>query len=233
MSTTKKKKRLTRNKFPTVHVLTVDEVVDLDTLIDFLNSRVGTPRPLAKEKGGVSKQATTFFESYPNAEWRALTDLATWAKVKNKHLSMVQLVGSWRYAYEDGFMNILMNNSSTNDEITLQELLKTVDDEGVRRRMIGASTATERDQIYQTFRDTFDDIRDVDIHKDDTDPLADYGLATGQAVKVRMSAADIPEVGTIVGLTGTRLDVYLKGQTVPVPLDLVQVRQDGEWENLL
>ena len=229
MSTTKKK-RLTNNKHNNVHLLMVDEVVDLDSLIDFLNSRTGSPRPLAKEKGAVSKHAKAFFEEYPDAEWRALTDLATWARAKNKHLSMIQLVGSWRYAFEDGYMRILGDGSSTNDDLTLSEMLKHVDDEDVRNRMMAAATASDRDVIYETYRSTFDG---CDISPTPEDPLADLGLATGQAVKVRFSPADNPVAGTIVGLAGNRLEVYARGETLPVPFDLVQVRRDGEWEGLL
>jgi hypothetical protein len=222
--------RVTNNKYKTVHMLSVDEVIDLDTLCSFLNSRCGAPLPTAKDKGAVSKNAVVFFESYPDAEWRALTDLANWSKAKNKHLSMVQLVGSWRYAFEDGFMRILQADSSTNDETTLREMLKSVEDPATRERMINASTATARDEAYQTYHDTFA-AGDVDAGQDD--PLKGYGLATGQAVKVRLSAADTAIVGTVVGLVENRLSVYLRGQEVPVPFHLVQIRQDGEWIDLL
>lgn len=211
-------------------MLSVDEVVDLDTLCSFLNSRCGAPLPLARDRGAVSKQAKAFFKSYPDAEWRALTDLANWAKAKNKHLPMVQLVASWRYAYEDGFMRILERDSSTNDEATLKEMLKSVDDRSVRDRMINAATATARDEIYQTYHQTSEA---ADVAPGQDDPLADLGLATGQAVKVRLSAADNPTTGTAVGVTDNRLVVYLRGQEVPVPLHLVQVREDGEWIDLL
>ena len=222
--------RVNNNKYKTVHMLTADEVVDLDTLCSFLNARCGAPLPLARDKGAVSKKAKEFFDNYPDAEWRALTDLATWAKAKQKHLNMIQLVASWRYAYADGYMRILAANSSTNDERTLREMLKNVDDPKVRDRMILASTATARDQIYETYHQT-SEAKDVSPAQDD--PLADYGLAKGQAVKVRLSAADTPIVGTVVGMTDNRLTVYLKGEEVPVPFHLVQTRQDGEWENLL
>lgn len=224
------KPRLMRNRFTNVHMLQVDEVVDLDSLIDFLNSRVGTPRPLAKDKGVVSKHAKEFFKQYPEADWRALTDLANWARAKNKHLNMIKLVASWRYAYEDGYMRILQRGNSTNDDDTLQEMLKNVSDHDVRQQMIGAATKTDRDRVYEMYRQR-DEIADVE--PEDDDPLSDFGLARGQAVKVRLSPADLPITGTILGLKENRLRVYVKGQDVPVPFDLVQIRVNGQWEDLL
>lgn len=167
------KSKLYRNKYPTVHTLSVDEVVDLDTLIDFLNTRAGIPRPLAKDKGAVSKKAQEFFDSYPDAKWRALTDLATWAKVKRKRVDMIQLVGSWRHAYKDGFMHILENGSSTNDDTTLHQMLKNVDDEHVRSQMTNAATATERDSIYQTYLDSSGP---SDVSHSEDDPLESMGI---------------------------------------------------------
>jgi len=224
------KPRLNRNKFTNVHTLQVDEVVDLDSLIDFLNARTGTPRPLAKDKGAVSKRVKEFFKEYPDADWRALTDLANWNNAKNKHLTMVQLVSSWRYAYEDGYMRILGRGNSTNDDATLQELLKSVADGDVRQRMIGAATSTDRDRIYEEYRSRDEE---VEVAAEPGDPLGDLGLAKGQGVKVRLSPADLPMVGTITGLEGNRLNVYVRGETVPVPFDLVQVRVNGEWESML
>lgn len=211
-------------------MLTPDEVVDLKTLMSYLNSRCGAALPLAKEKGAVKKHADAFFESYPNAEWRALTDLANWANAKGKHLNMIKLVGSWRYAYEDGYMRILDRGNSTNDDRTLREMLKNVADPHVREQMMNAATATARNEIYETYHRS-NEAADVSPGQDD--PLAEYGLATGQAVKVRLTAADIPVVGTAIGLDDKRLLVYLKGEEVPIPFHLVQVREDGEWSNLL
>lgn len=221
--------RVNPNKYNNSHMISVDEVVDLASLMDYLNSRCGAPIPTAKDKGLVSKHAESFFKSYPDADWRALTDLATWAKAKNKHLSMPMLVGSWRYAYQDGFLMIL-SRGGTNDYETLREMLKSVDDPDVRERMINASTATYRDEIYESYHKTNETVH---VPPAEEDPLSDLGLATGQAVKVRLSAADLPVIGTVVGLSEKRLRIYLKGQEIPVPLDLVQVRVDGEWIDLL
>lgn len=224
--------RLNTNKFHSTHMLTVDEVVDLDTLIDFLNSRCGSPLPLKKDRGIVSKNAKSFFESYPDAEWSALTDLAVWAKTKNKHLSMVQLVGSWRYAYQDGFMRILQRGGSTNDDLTLRNMVRGINDEEVRTRMVNAPTSTARDEIYQDYLESSTEAG-VPV-KSLNDPLMGYGLGTGQVVKVRLSAADNQQYGTVIGLSGdNRLLVYVNGEELPVRFDLVYVRNNETWECLL
>lgn len=226
--------RLTTNKFHSTHMLTVDEVHDLDSLIDFLNSRCGSPLPLKKEKGVVGKLAKEFFDSYPHADWRALTDLATWARVKRKRLSMVQLVGSWRYAYEDGFMIILDRGSSTNDDEMLHEMLKSVEDPEVRSRMMTSTSAAVRDEIYRAYHDTFEDqTRSEVAASDKDDPLRDFGLSVGQVVKVRLSAADPQETGTVKGMSDdNRLLIYLRGETYPIDWELVYVRSNGTWESI-
>lgn len=227
--------RLNTNKYHDVHLLTVDEVVDLNTLIDFLNSRVGAPLPTVRDKGAVSKQAQSFFESYPDASWRALTDLATWARVKRKHLSMVQLVGSWRYAYQDGFMQILERGGSTNDDETLHVLLKGVDDPHVRETMSNALTKKARDEIYNAYLATRPE-SEVAVEEPSSDPVQEYGLSTGQVVKVRFNAADELTLGTIVGLSGDsppRPLVYMRGESLPVDWESVYVRNDGAWECLI
>ena len=229
-------RKLTTNKYHNIHMLDVDEVVDLDSLIDFLNSRCGSPIPTKKDKGVVSKMAKDFFESYPDADWRCLTDLATWAKVRNKHLSMDRLVCSWRYAYQDGFMLLLQRGGSTNDDATLALMLQNVNDQAIRDQLTCAATSTARDEIYKAFLDTSEKVGiNAGSEVDDTpDPLTDYGLKTGQTIKVRMSASDNPEYGTVVRLSDDdRLIVYIRGRELPVEFDLVYIRRGKEWECLL
>ncbi len=208
-----------------------DLVQDYQTLLDYAHQMLGTPYPLAKEHAGVRKVVKQFMEEYPDTgSYQALTDVVRWAKHRKKHLSMVQLFSSYRYAYQDGFM-IILDRGDMNDDTTLVVILKNVTDEAVRTRMIAATTAGIRNQIYNTYLEEQEWETPEPEEPKDQPLLQGLGLYIGQPVQYRVTVARRSDLGTVLGEDGDNVIVY-DGINRSIAPNLIRVRRSGEWVSI-
>ena len=204
-------------------MLTVDDVVDTESLMEYARQQIGTPLPKAKERPAVNKVVKTFFEQYPDATHQCLTDVVRWAQIKKRHYDMKMLMSCWRYAYEDGFM-VIMENAGTNDDETLRKLLPNVRDPEIRKRMTAASTAKLRDQIYQDYL-ALD--YDADSEAEPEGQSLMKGVVAGEVVQYRISMAEPWRTGTAVGVVDDDLEVRDGGRTIRAKF--VRRRMEGDW----
>jgi hypothetical protein len=204
-------------------MLTIDEVVDEQSLIEYAHMVLGTPYPTQKQIPTLRKTLKQFFKDYPDANYRCLTDVVVWARARHKHLDMVRLFGSYRYAYQDGYMRILERGGRSNDDETLGKLLVNVTDPKVRERMAAAATAAARDEIYEHY------ISLPDVTSEKSSRNLRQGLTEGQVVRYRLSLADPLKYGTIVGSRESKVLVHGSGQDLEMAPHMIYVRKDGEW----
>lgn len=227
--------RLLTNRVKFARPLTVEDVTDADSLVEYAHYILGTPYPNAKERVALNSILKQFFKDYPDANFRCLTDVVTWAKARNKHFDVAKLFGCYRYAYQDGFMSILEAGGSTNDDATLARLLENVDDPHVRSRMIAAASSTTRDEIYEHYlssRETEDRNGSKNLPHLTPPYLADLGLREGEVVCFKVSLSDPLKYGTVVGHTDTKVLVYSSGEELPLSPHMVYQRKDGAWQPL-
>lgn len=225
--------RITKNELPSGRKMNPSHVQSYETLLDYAHQLLGTPYPYAKDHAAVRKQINTFMEQYPETgTYQALTDVVRWAKHRKKHLSMVQLFGSWTFAYQDGFMKIL-ERGDINDDSTLSAMLKNVDDQETRHRMIAALTSEVRNEIYEIYlAERQWDVGQVTEEDVEHHPLLEeLGLYVGQVVQYRVSGSQPADLGTIIGEDGDNVIVY-NGMNRAIPPGLLQTRKNGTWSKI-
>jgi len=225
--------KISKNRQKFGKSLTVDEVVDYDSLCEYAHYILGTPYPRSKDHAKVRTVLKKFFEDYPDAEYRAMTDVITWAKARKKHLSMEALFAAYRFAYQDGYMRILTNKGSTNDQKTLSAMLASVSDSGVRDAMTTATSASVRDAIFDDYLRETDggdspSKRGVDSHP----LLTSLGLFVGQVVSYYVVPSATMRYGTVIGAVDDFIKVHSSGEVVHLPAYMLSVRRAGQWENL-
>lgn len=215
---------ISKNRQHYVKALEVDEVVDLNTFAEYALRRGGVPRPKASEFSAIQKVVDGFFEQFPSASYSALTDLVRWMKTKPKHYTLKELVGCWQLAHSDGFMKIL-ERGSTNDDTTLAKLLAGVEDEVVRRKLMLAASATERDEIYRLYLEQTDIPQPKDVHP----TLNSFELFVGQVVQCRLSPVDNIDYGIVLGEENGRVIVQFRGKPTHLEAKLLKVRCAESW----
>jgi len=213
-------------------MITPEDVVDLNSWADYAHQKLGVAHPTAKLLPALHKIANGFFEEYPDATWLALVDVVRWAKHtrKVKHFDIEKLLGSWKYAHQDGYMRILAR-LGTNDEETLREMLKSVHDNHYADRMKIARTATERDEVYQEYL-TATDGGDLPTYEDTSPVFTSPLLRGGMVVRYRLTVADYPRMGTLLRQDNEKLVIYTGDREVALEVKLLQVKIDGSWEPL-
>ena len=223
---------LTQNRQKFIKMLTPEEVVDLDSWMEYAHQTLGVAIPNQKVKSGLHKVSKEFFELHPDATWLALVDVVRWGQTsrKTKHYDMIELLSSWKYAHEEGFMRILAR-MGTNDEETLHEMLKSVHDPFYADRMKVARTSTDRDEVYQEYLAVTDG-GETPTYEDTTESFGHPGLKQGQVMRYRLSVADHPRMGTLLRQDGDKLVIYTGEREVALPPKLLQVKIDGNWEAL-
>lgn len=221
--------RLNRNRFRYSSILNVDDVIDLESLLVYFNQHYGSPLPTVEDKKKAGAATKKFFESYPDAEWSALTDLVTWAKSKRgrRRYSGAELAQSWRYAYQDGFM-LILQRGGTNNDAELATLLENVSDDEVRTQMINAPSATARSYIYHTYLSSLKSESEPTVIRfgdEESHPAAVEGQT------VRIEAGSKHQYGIVSKVLDNKLEVRVNYDTVVVPFDAVKFRIDGAWSS--
>lgn len=221
--------RLNQNRQRFVKLLTPDDVVDMDSWIDYAHQKLGIAFPTAKTKPALLKIAKEFFEEHPDATWHALVDVVRWAKHtrKSRHFDIHELLASWKYAHQEGFMTILAKVGS-NDEEELRELLKSVDSPYFSDRMKMAQTITERDEVFQEYLES----RNLPAYEDTSPEFEDARLRTGLVIRYRLSVAEEPRVGTLLRQEDDKYVIYTGDREVALPPRLLSFKIDGEWKTL-
>lgn len=220
--------RLSNNRTKFNRLLTVDDVTDTNSLCRYAHQTIGSAIPTAKDMPAVNKTVREFLEMHPDASVNALTDVVQWAKFRKKHLSMVQLFGSWKYANQDGFMTILSRGGSNDDE-TLSTLLRSVSDKNTRERMIAATTGAERDSVHKAY------LEEIDQKPEESDEekiTLNWGLSVGQVSEVQLSLMEKPRYAVIVDTTDDKVIVHLEGQSREIKPHLVKIRDGKEWKQI-
>jgi hypothetical protein len=227
--------RLTENRQKFVKQLTPEEVVDMDSWVDYAHQKLGIAFPTAKTKPALNKIAKEFFEEHPEATWRCLVDVVRWAKHtrKSRHFSIQELLGSWRYAHEQGFMTML-SRIGMNDEETLKEMLKSVDSPYFSDRMKMARTAEDRDEVMREYEASLIDKADkLSTYEDTPVQFADCRLRMGMMVRYRLTLAEEPRVGTLLREEdGGEYRIYTGDREIRLPSRLLSFKIDGAWETL-
>lgn len=127
-----------------------EEVVDHNTLFDYAIQNLGIPMPTHVDKGKAMKQLKKFFAFYPNVEYDSWVHVVEWAKTKKKKfLSLNDFVGSFRFAYMDGWMPELDNSETDDLEDKIQWALTEEKDPEWRRRFIVTRGDDNRAELYQ------------------------------------------------------------------------------------
>jgi hypothetical protein len=219
-------KRANPNKARFNRPVTVDDVVDHLTLFNFAHQRVGTAHPTAKDAAAAGKIINDFLEQHPETTIKALTDVVKWAKAKKRHYGIVQLLGCWRYAQQDGYMTIL-ERGSTNDADTLAVLLESVSDPSIRNRLIAAPTAAARDELFAAYMEA----TEGGEAPTEAQELS-HGLSVGQVVKVQFSLADQPRFGSVLDTADGKVLVHTEGERRSVHPRLIQVKDGESWTPL-
>lgn len=226
--------KISKNRQKFAHSLTVDEVVDYDSLCEYAHHLLGTPYPKSKEHAIVRKVLKGFFEDYPDANYKTLTDVVTWAKARSRHYEMHELFACYRYAYKDGYMRILTNGGSTNDGETLSAMLQNVSNDETRERMVAAPSAMSRDNIYNEYiLSTEGGVSSGTAKEPIPHPLLDsLGLFVGQVLQYRIVPSDAGTYGTVVGEQEEFIRVYNSGVVLHLSAFMISVRKAGTWTTL-
>lgn len=213
-------------------MLNPEDVVDMDSWIDYAHQKLGVAYPTAKTKPAMLKMSTQFFEAHPDATWHALVDLVRWAKHtrKTRHYDIQELLGSWQYAHQEGYMTIL-SRLGTNDDETLNEMLKSVHDPVYADRMKIARTATERNEVYAEYLEATDGGQPV-INDDTSPEFDDLRLSSGMVMRYRLTVAEQPKMGTLLRQDGDNLVIYTGDREVSLPPRLLSIKIDGAWDYL-
>lgn len=220
--------RISANRVQIARMLHEQDVHDIDTWIEYADQRLGVPYPLSKERPGLQKIFNDFMEQHPDGDWHCMVDVVRWARAKKKRIGIIELLASWKYANEQGFMQILQRGGS-NDGETLAELLKAVTIQSYRDRMMVARTARERDEVYHEYLQVTNGGSAIETDDTTSAVFEDDRLSSGLVVRYRMSLADAPRLGTLLRQDGAKLVVYVGDHEVALAPRLLQIREDGAW----
>lgn len=129
--------------------ISVEEVVDLESFCSYARQVAGVPYPTKANLGAARKEMKQLFEMYPKLTWKAMCQVVLWAKIKKKRYAhIVQLIRSYRWAYQDGFLPEL-DAVNEDDELTIniESALERETDPEWRRRL-SVSRGPGRKVVY-------------------------------------------------------------------------------------
>lgn len=85
-------------------------VVSETTLFTYCRQVVGVPYPSGKDIGAAKKIINDIWSNHPHitGDYELLANIANWASARKKRYATIAgLLGSWRYAYQDGYLEAL------------------------------------------------------------------------------------------------------------------------------
>lgn len=85
-------------------------VITETTLFMYCRQVVGVPHPSGKDIGAAKKIINEIWSLYPHVrgDYKLLANIADWASARKKRYATIAgLLGSWRYAYQDGYLEEL------------------------------------------------------------------------------------------------------------------------------
>lgn len=123
------------------HIIEPTEVDDVVSLARFMHQRLGSAPLRAKDIPVVKKQLKEFFDSYPNAGWRALVGTVDWCRAKNKRPARTQnLFQLVPFAWSDKAIELRPPVLKLSDSLLdrLAAAIEQEDDPAWRRMLVGA-----------------------------------------------------------------------------------------------
>lgn len=133
-------------------VVLVEDVNDYRSWATYASQTAGIPYPTQKSIAETRKEVNKLFEMYPNLTWRGMCQLPLWAKHKRKRFATAaQLVRSYNYAFQDGFMPELEMDYAHKlmDQKIAAALLVETSPEWRRRLM--AARGPQRETTYEAW----------------------------------------------------------------------------------
>lgn len=122
---------------------------------EYAQQTLGVPWPTAKDLVILRKKAKDFFEHYPDADWRTLCRVVSWAANRKRRYSRVwMLVEDFRKAWASGALPELDPNTrrSGTVEEEIFKALETETDETWRRRLLLAQGAMQQEEVLAAWR---------------------------------------------------------------------------------
>ena len=116
--------------------VTRSEVSGIRSFAAYASQELGIPYPTKSHLFSTKALIDDLFELYPELSWNSLCGLVEWAKIKNKRYStLMPLIHSYRYAYQDGYLNEINPNSSEGLDAKIASALEQETDPEWRRRL--------------------------------------------------------------------------------------------------
>lgn len=123
---------------------------------EYAQQSLGVPWPSYKDLILLRKKAKEFFEHYPDADWRTLCRVVTWAANRKRRYARVwALVDDFRRAYRDGALPELspgVVRQSASVQEMVDDALKVETDEVWRRRLLLADGRMQQEEVLAAWR---------------------------------------------------------------------------------
>jgi hypothetical protein len=120
-------------------VLGVDEVVDISTFEVYARQNCDLAPSSREVVTSAGRRVAEMFDIHPHLDWRGMCNVVSWARDREKRFPhLLALVDSYRFAYADGYLPQLRDDSVDELSVHIERALEIETDLEWRRRLANA-----------------------------------------------------------------------------------------------